>query len=584
MTKHIILIILLISTSITQANELISSSSPYLAMHGNDPVDWRHLDRENLEEARKANKLIYISSGYFSCHWCHVMQKESYQDWKIARKLNKDFTPFKIDRELHPVVDAHLIRFIERARGYAGWPLNVFLTPEGYPVFALTYAPTEEFSDILDRLNGLWNEDPDRVRRIAISAHEEISRELNEGDKDSELSPEDLQANYINELSKVMNHMEGGFGNGSKFPVVPQLRALLNMELETEFLQITLDAMKHQHLQDQIHGGFFRYTTDPDWQTPHFEKMLYDNAQLAALYFDTGRLLDRQDYIETGLRTLKFAHRQMKSDQGGYISSLSAVDNNNIEGGYYLWTREQISELLGPRDLALMVTHLSMDKASRFDEGYLPTNLYMAPRAQWLQLNHAYQVLANARENALGTPPVDDKRISGWNGLMLSAFASCVLVTGNQWCIEEGNKLAAFMDSFLVNEELTHGLDRNNKTLGPGVLADYAQVARGYVDWWKVTRDEQLKVAAAKILNDAIKRFHGPGGWMAAEKPLLPGLIPVRHLPDQDTRSPTATLLGVAKLLKVDPLPASKATTVVVSNPYSNASLIALLNGKGPKD
>ncbi len=584
MTKHIILILLIIASPMIHANELSSSSSSYLAMHGNDPVKWLHLDRKNLEEARKANKLIYISSGYFSCHWCHVMQKESYQDRAIARKLNKHFTAFKIDRELHPVVDAHLIRFIERARGYAGWPLNVFLTPEGYPVFALTYAPPDEFSGILDKLNGLWEEDADRVRRIAVSAHEEISREFLEGDKDAGLTPEVIRAGLEKDFAQVISPLEGGFGNGSKFPSVPQVRALLAMGLETEFLVTTLDAMNQQHLQDHIHGGFFRYTTDPDWQTPHFEKMLYDNAQLAALYFDAGQQLNRQDYIETGLRTLEFTHRQMSSEQGGYVSSLSAVDNNDIEGGYYLWTREQISDLLEPRDLELMIKHLSMDRASRFDDGYLPTSLYTAPRAQWLQLSHAYKVLANAREDAIGTPPVDDKRISGWNGLMLSAFAACVAVTDNTWCKDEGNKLAKFMASFLIDEELTHGLDRNDKTLGPGVLEDYAQVARGYFDWWQVTKAQEYRASALLVLNTAIQRFHGPRGWVSAETPLLPGLVPVRHLPDQVTPSPTATLLGLAKLLEIDPMPDSKATKIVVSNPYSNASLITLLNSGVSKD
>jgi uncharacterized protein YyaL (SSP411 family) len=571
MLKTILFALAFMLTQPLLANELQSSSSPYLAMHGDDPVEWLHLDRTNLDKAKKADKLIYISSGYFSCHWCHVMQRESYQNKAIAKKLNRNFTPFKIDRELHPVVDAHLIRFIEQARGYAGWPLNVFLTPEGYPVFAMTYATPEEFDAILDRLNGFWQEDPARVRRIAEDANAEINKLLIQNNEPINVSPSDLKKRLLKDIDIVANRMEGGFGNGSKFPSVPQLEALLSISEENEFLVTTLDAMNEQHLQDHIHGGFFRYTTDPDWQTPHFEKMLYDNAQLARLYLLAGKKLDRSDYLQTGLRTLKFMLRHMKDSQGGFISSLSAIDRNDIEGGNYLWDEADVKNLLEPRDAALITAHWGMDRPSRFDDGYLPESLYLASRNQWLQLQHAYKVLALARVDAGDTPPVDDKRLSGWNGLVLSALASCSTYTKQEWCLEAGKAQAAFLISLIQDNQLLQGFDRNNKSLGPANLEDYALVIRGMKDWEAASGDKQHVENIEKLTQQAWAKFHSEQGWLASERPLLPGLQPLHHLPDTVMPSSSTIMLMASRVEDIG------ITKTASTNPYSHASLISLL-------
>jgi len=572
MLKNFILISFFLLAQPVLANELSSSSSSYLAMHGDDPVNWLHLDKDNLDKAKKADKLIYISSGYFSCHWCHVMQRESYKNPALARKLNKYFTPFKIDRELHPVVDAHLIRFIEQARGYAGWPLNVFLTPEGYPVFATTYATPEEFDAMLERLNGFWQEDPDRVRNIAESANQEINAQLIKGNQAIFLKPAELRKAFLGDIDKVASRMEGGFGNGSKFPSVPQLEALLSMGEEEEFLLITLDAMNTLHLQDHIHGGFFRYTTDPDWQTPHFEKMLYDNAQLARLYLRAGAHFERDDYMETGLRTLEFMRTQMKAEQGGYVSSLSAIDRDDIEGGNYLWSSDEIKDLLEPRDFELVKALWRMDQPSRFDDGFLPESLYLAPPAQWLQLKHAYGVLSLARIDAGDTPPVDDKRLSGWNGLVLSAFSACLEHSQQEWCRVAGKQQAEFLKSLYRDDMLLQGIDRNGKSLGPGTLEDYALVIRGLRDWQQVSKGTPQQELIDELLKQASTRFYKKQGWLSSEHPLLPGLQPMQNLPDTVLPSPSAIMIELDLPKNV------RVTGIVNSNPYSHASFISLSN------
>jgi len=572
MIKTTLFVLALLLTQPVLANELKSSSSPYLAMHGDDPVAWLHLDRGNLNKAKKADKLIYISSGYFSCHWCHVMQRESYKNRAIARKLNKHFTPFKIDRELHPVVDAHLIRFIEQSRGYAGWPLNVFLTPEGYPVFAITYASPEEFDGILDRLNGFWEEDADRVRRIAESANQEINTLLIKENNPLKISGNDLKKILLKDIDTVASRMEGGFGNGSKFPSVPQVESLLRMGEEQEFLITTMDAMNLQHLQDHVHGGFFRYTTDPDWQTPHFEKMLYDNAQLARLFLLAGNKLDISDYQKTGMRTLQFMQKHMKDSKGGYIASLSAIDSNDIEGGNYLWSEEQINELLEPRDAELIRAHWNMDRASRFDDGYLPESLYLAPRNQWLQLEHAYKILAHARVDAGDMPPVDDKRLGGWNGLVLSALAACVTTTQQDWCRDEGKAQAKFLISLIRDKQLVQGIDRNNESLGPANLEDYALIIRGLVEWQEAIGDKRYEKQVAELTRQAWNKFHSQQGWLPSEQPLLPGLQALHHLPDTVMPSPSAIMLIVSATEQAG------VTRTASANPYSHASLISSIS------
>ena len=332
--KKLLLLFILMHVSQIHAYELAQSPSPYLAMHGSDPVDWHDINSTILEKARKERKMIFVSSGYYACHWCHVMQHESYQDSKIAAFLNRHFIAVKVDRELNPVLDARMIDFVEQTNGRAGWPLNVFLTPEGYPFFGLTYSPPGEFLKLLKKVTRLWADDPDSLRVLSQAAFEEQQDTAGyNNQRIAHTDPVALKKAFVSSVQQFENDMEGGFGNGNKFPHVPQLMALLDLGEEEDFLHLTLNTMAKQQLYDHLNGGFFRYTTDPDWQTPHFEKMLYDNALLASLYLKAGALLGDAAYTRTGIATLHFMSGFMRHEQGGYVASLSAVDNNgNVVG------------------------------------------------------------------------------------------------------------------------------------------------------------------------------------------------------------------------------------------------------------
>jgi uncharacterized protein len=583
--KKLLFLFIFMHACQVDANELAQSPSTYLAMHGSDPVNWHDINTTVLEKARKEQKMIFVSSGYFACHWCHVMQRESYRNPKIAAFLNHHFIAVKIDRELNPVLDAHLIDFVEQTNGRAGWPLNVFLTPDGYPFFGMTYLPPNDFLDVLNKLADVWANDPDSLQVMARAGFEELQDSASTNNRRIDhAGPVDLKNAFVQLVRQMGNDMEGGFGNGSKFPHVPQLSALLDLNEEDEFLRLTLDAMATQHLYDHLNSGFFRYTTDPDWQTPHFEKMLYDNALLASLYLKAGVLLDDDAYTGTGIDTLHFMAAHMKHDEGGYVASLSAVDNNGEEGGYYLWSKKQLEQVLNNNSLQLLHTAWGMDTPSRFEAGYLPTQIVSSPQHQ--QLEKIYRQLRDARQDdATLQLPVDDKRLSGWNGLVLSAFAQCIQ-TGDSLCRQEGEQQTQFVIGLVRNHGLVHGLDRDGHSLGDATLEDYAYVIQGLTDWGSQTSNASLLKTARRLLQQASKRFHHPDGWMASRHPLLPGIQPLHNLPDTVLPSPTSSLLFSDRSLSTEAKNSNIAnskqgkaiiTRSVLDNPFNYSGLIVML-------
>ncbi len=307
-----LLLLLLPGLSPALTNQLIEHPSPYLAMHGDDPVQWQEWGEEALERARKENKLLFISSGYFACHWCHVMQRESYRNPQVAAFLNRHFIPVKVDRELQPALDAHLIEFVRRTRGHAGWPLNVFLTPAGYPLYGLTYSPKAQFSALLLRLEGAWDKQPEQLTEMARRAALEMEESKPASADGGVIDSRKLQQGLVTMALAMGDDLVGGFGAQNRFPMAPQWLVLLDVQASSKdedlqaLAQLTLDQMANLGLRDHLQGGFFRYTVDPAWQTPHFEKMLYTQALLSRLYIRAAHLFDRPDYLQVAADTLDF--------------------------------------------------------------------------------------------------------------------------------------------------------------------------------------------------------------------------------------------------------------------------------------
>jgi uncharacterized protein YyaL (SSP411 family) len=566
-----ILFLFLISSlnvTVLQANELAGNPSPYLALHGNDPVNWVAWSKNALSKARKEGKLLFVSVGYFACHWCHVMQRESFSNRGIAKVLNQHFIAIKVDRELNPVLDDRLMDFIQATRGKGGWPLNVFLTPEGYPLTAITYAPTDSFAKILEALQSRWKSDHKELTKAAKDVDQILSNQNGDAETLDVSHPiKSLTDVFVSQALQYADEMVGGFGHQNKFPNAPALWALLEINAEkehvviTKFLKLTLDKMADGGLYDQVGDGFFRYTVDPQWETPHFEKMLYTNAMLAILYLRAGEQFDNPYYKTIGLRTIRFMLDAMKAPEGAFIASLSAVDNHNVEGGFYLWQREELKKLLSQKELRFIDAAWDMRRDSSFEAGLLPwvvlsreqqkKRFKLSDTALNNRLDSIRTKLKNARE-AKRTLPQDKKRLAGWNGLVLTALAEGVRY--DKHLRQSGNTLVQFIQDRLWQENnLQKAVDSSGKSLGDGSLQDYAYIAYGLAQWGKLAKAQSANKLAKQIIDQAWQRFYThQKGWRESQHSLLPRPLFRRHIRDSSLVSAESLLLRASRMFPAD--------------------------------
>lgn len=539
-------------------NALRDHPSPYLALHGQDPVAWQQWNERTVSLARTQDRLMMLSIGYFSCHWCHVMQQESFRDPEIARFLNGHFIPVKIDRELEPALDERMMDFTQGLLGRAGWPLQVFLLPEGYPVYAVLYAPPGEFLSALRRIHAVWQQHPQRVRDL-------IRKEADAGypGPSPEFDPA-FHARIVQDAQTgVMagaDHFSGGFGDQQKFPSVPQLAYLLHRyrsggdrELG-EFLELTLEAMSGRGLHDHLAGGFFRYAVDPDWETPHFEKMLYDNVGLAGIYLDAADLFDRNAFRETARRTLEFLRTRMRDDSGALISSISSVDGNLEEGGGYLWSVDQVESVLDA-PLAEFVREIwGLDQPAEFAAGH-HLRFVVSPeqyaQRHGIARNRVDEMYRDARARLLRSRdrrdiPVDGKLIAGWNGLALSLLVRAARVFPDAGYLPAARAVRDFLAERAWDGKRLSRAMAGRRPAGSASIEDYAYVSRGLLDWALFTDSRSDMQLAYRISEEGWRRFHRGHGWHRGENGLLPSLAGERLLRDGATRSPSAVLIETA--------------------------------------
>jgi uncharacterized protein YyaL (SSP411 family) len=577
-------------------NQLAGHQSAYLAMHGNDPVHWQDWGQPALDAARSQQRLLFVSSGYFACHWCHVMQRESYRDPKIAALLNRYFVPVKVDRELLPALDAYLLKFVERTRGAAGWPLNVFLTPDGYPLVGVVYLPPRRFLSFLEKLHAAWEADGDGLAaaaRIVAASSEPVSSLRSAMPASAEVVRQ-LRAQALNRADELL----GGFGQQARFPMAPQLKALLEVEArfpdpETrEFLALTLDQMARRGLRDHLDGGFFRYTADPDWSTPHFEKMLYTQALLVPLYLRAAAVLGRPAYRAVAEDTLDFVLRRMAGRQGGFVASLSALDAQGKEGGAYRWTDDQLTALLNARQRRAAASHWDLGTQAAVEDGFLPLGLHSVEQTAedlGLSVAEARGVIEAARtrlraEKDRRGVPADEKTLAAWNGLMLSA-----LVAGaRELKLPRYRRAASTLRDFLV-QQLWDGrrLKRTATGAGKAALEDYVFVARGLSDWVALSGVDADRTLILTLVRQAWDRFYRDGGWVSGDDLLIPSARGARAIPDGALPSPSAELLRISGCLKPgageDDLSASVqralrgSAALVRDRPFEHASQALLL-------
>lgn len=551
MAKQLVIwLCLLFSSGVAQAepaklkNQLAHHPSPYLALHGSDPVAWQEWNADTVARAKRENKLLFVSVGYYACHWCHVMQRESYKNREIADLLNRDFIPVKVDRELNTGLDDALQEFSARLMKVSGWPLNAFVTPEGYPAFVVLYAPPEDFRKVTVRLAERWRADSAGVKRLAQEANPPDRQELQR----QTLTAAQLarwESGFLQQLRGEADELRGGFGEVSKFPMAPQLALALELQaarpdpkLES-FLRLTFDQMAARGLMDHVNGGFFRYTTDPGWETPHFEKMIYDNAQLATLYLRAAQVLKEPHYRTVALRTVDFMLDTLAAPEGGFYASTSAVDEEGREGAYYLWGRDELKRLLSDAEFAAARRVWKLDAAAPFDLGYLPAEWVAPTRAEAPLLQTAAARLKLARKNEL--LPRDDKRNAGLNGLALSALAAAMRA--------EPRYRKAAADTYRFVRTQMMGADGLYKSMAKGKklagaeLEDYAFVARGLLDYAEAAGVEEARKDALKLAQAAWTQFANVQGWRREKQALLATVRPEAALADGPVASPSAVLI-----------------------------------------
>ncbi len=544
-------------------NRLAGHPSPYLAMHGQDPVAWQDWDPKLIEQAQRENKLLFISSGYFSCYWCHVMQKESYSNPEIAAFLNEHFIPVKVDRELHPALDAYLIDYTERTTGRAGWPLNVFLTPQGYPLLGMSYLPPKQFAQVIARLARAWQGDASRLRQLARQALLELTADP-VGELPEPVSIDTLRTRFLHQVLALADPLEGGFGEQNKFPMTPQLEAVLRLlhdrrhERLDAWLQLTLDQMMNQGLRDHLAGGFYRYTVDPSWQVPHFEKMLYTQALLARVYLLAAERFARQDYAEVAAETLDFVRERMRGPHGLFIASFSATDEAGEEGGSYLWHEDELKRLLKGRDLELVQRHWAMHGAPSVDGGWLPRkgetiealakDMQQTPAELKQRLERIRQRLLAARDRR--ELPADTKEVAGWNGLMIGSLAMAGAQLQRDDFVEAALDLARRLRERLWRDGALWRARDGERAVGTAGLSDYAYVADGLERLLAVRPDAELAAWHTALLAQSWQRFHTVRGWRLAERPDLPGMGESPVI--QDGALPAAAAVVLASGLRRD--------------------------------
>jgi len=593
-------------------SSLRGHASPYLALHGQDPVAWQEWNAETVARARRENKLLFVSLGYFSCHWCHVMQQESYRDPAIAALLNRYFIPVKVDRELNAALDAALIEFASRLNGVAGWPLNAFVTPDGYPAYAVLYQPPAEFKTLLKTLAADWRTQADALKQAARDAAPPPSppsrlpsqkpnaeslgacRTLvvdsekrtqrghffpdspphgcsmgqEAGEKwaaavvlqptipKSDRLPGQLQQAYMAAVWQHADRLQGGFSQVSKFPMPSHLAQLLEIHARqrdprlAEFLQLTLDQMARRGLRDHVNGGFFRYTVDPNWQTPHFEKMLYDNAQLAPIYARAAEVFKRPDYLALAHQTLDFMLDTLGSPEGGFYTATSSLDRRGREGGAYLWQAATLRRLVKPAEFDLLRKVWGLDAPAPFALGYLPQEqreLSPAERARLQSILVRLKAVGRKRE-----APLDSKINAGLNGLALSAFSRAG--QGVPRFEAAARKLRSYLASSLVKQGQLAKTRAGKRLFPDAELDDYAYVIAGLDDYARIDRDPSAGKLAKRLAQQAWSRFFSAGGWQREAKPLLATLRPQPALPDGALPSAASRLITATQsLLQTQP-------------------------------
>ena len=501
-------------------NKLINESSPYLLQHAHNPVEWYPWGDEAFEKAEKENKLVLISIGYSACHWCHVMEHESFEDSLTAEMMNKSFINIKVDREERPDVDQVYMNAVQLMTGRGGWPLNCFALPDGRPVYGGTYFPKDKWQQTLTSLQGLKENDPIKLEEYAKNLTAGIQQsELITRNEDPLETKVEFLAQKVNEWSKYWDRKKGGPNRAPKFPLPNNYQFLLEYAFlsgdqeSMDFVSTTLDQMARGGIYDQIGGGFARYSTDELWKAPHFEKMLYDNAQLVSLYSQAFTATQNPRYKKIVQETLAFTKRELTNKNGGFYSALDA-DSEGEEGKFYVWKKEELKEALTPEEFELAKEFYNLNNKGLWEHGnYI---LLMDENSDDMltedsTLGNKLELIKSkllARRETRIRPGLDDKILTSWNMLMIEAYLDAYIALEDEQYLNVAEQQMKFIFTNLINEDegLFH-LHKDGKSSINGYLEDYAFTIRTLLKMYQSTFDESYISQAEALMHYTVKHF-----------------------------------------------------------------------------
>jgi len=511
-------------------NELISESSPYLLQHSHNPVNWYPWGDKALKKAKDENKMVIISIGYSACHWCHVMEHESYEDTTVARIMNEHFISIKVDREERPDIDQVYMNAAYLTSGNGGWPLNVFALPDGKPFFAGTYFSKTNLIKVLNYFIDIQHKDPssltDQANKITngIKSIENIVF-VNEK---SVLTNSDLDSFFDNQKPNI-DFEKGGMKQAPKFPMPSIWEYLMHyysISKNPDVLKAvtsTLDNMAKGGIYDQIGGGFSRYSTDEDWHIPHFEKMLYDNAQLVSLYTHAWQLTKNPLYKNIVYEILDFIEREMTSGEGGFYSSLDA-DSEGEEGKFYVWTKDEVESFLG-KEAPLFLDYFDLTKNGNWENRKNVLRIKYSD----IEISKKYNItvgelkkkLENARvlmlknRNKRVKPGIDDKILTSWNAIMLKGYIDAYRAFGEVRFLKTALKNADFITDNAIekNDEITRNY-KNGKSSVAGLLDDYSFTISAFIDLYQATFDEKWLYKSKDLTDYVILHFFDTSSGM----------------------------------------------------------------------
>ena len=506
------------------SNKLIGETSPYLLQHAHNPVDWYPWGKEALDNAQKEDRPILLSIGYSACHWCHVMEHESFENEHIARLMNNHFVCIKLDREERPDIDQIYMEAIQAMGISGGWPLNIFLTPNQEPFYGGTYFPPTQWTQLLENIAKAFSENRKSLEESAQKFREALNIGVIEkyglNRKNTE---EGLLHNAIKTLASQFDQINGGMDKAPKFPMPVIWNFLLHYcarypepDLLNQ-LYLTLDKMAHGGIYDQIGGGFARYSVDEKWLVPHFEKMLYDNAQLISLYSLAYSLAHKEKYRSVVYQTVEFLTREMRHQGGAFYSALDA-DSEGVEGKYYVWEYDEFLETVGKDgDFLLDFYDLIPEGNWELRQNILQNKQDLETFASANRMDQVwfrnivleYQEKLMAVRNKRIRPALDNKIICGWNGLMIKALTDAYAVFADEKFLNLALECAEFLEGSMRKDNQLYRIYQPEK-LVPAFLEDYAAVISGYLNLYQVTFKEKWLYSAQNLMSFAIDNFYDP--------------------------------------------------------------------------